>query len=135
MKAKICNTCGVEKVCEGNFYKDSRYRGGYRPQCIACKREVEKRYAQTQAGKDRYIRKYYRQAAKFPDKVAARIKLRTAVKAGKVFKPDYCSACLNEGRIEGHHDDYSKPLEVRWLCVRCHHAAHNHLVANFIGEK
>ena len=27
-------------------------------------------------------------------------------------------------RCQAHHDDYSKPLEVRWLCVTCHAAHH-----------
>lgn len=27
-------------------------------------------------------------------------------------------------KVQAHHDDYSKPLEVRWLCVP-HHALHH----------
>ena len=47
-----------------------------------------------------------------------------AVKAGKLNKPSNCEVCGDDGRIEAHHNDYSKPLEVVWLCVRCHRRIH-----------
>lgn len=35
-----------------------------------------------------------------------------------------CSQCASIGKMQAHHDDYSKPLEVRWLCSPCHGAYH-----------
>ena len=46
--------------------------------------------------------------------------LHKAVERKKIVKPTACSKCGVEGRIEAHHEDYSKPLEVIWLC-RVHH--------------
>lgn len=62
--------------------------------------------------------------AKHPERVAASRIVGAAVRAGRLEKGS-CelagSAC--KGRIEAHHDDYTKPLEVRWLCKSHHKVA------------
>ena len=47
-------------------------------------------------------------------------KLRNAIRIGKVIKPNICNYCQAVGYVEGHHHDYSKPLDVVWLCRKCH---------------
>jgi ribosomal protein S27AE len=47
---------------------------------------------------------------------------RYAIRTGKIARQP-CEACAAE-RAQAHHDDYLKPLSVRWLCVRCHRAWH-----------
>ena len=42
------------------------------------------------------------------------------VKAGNMSKPDQCQECGAVRKLEAAHHDYSKPLDVRWLCVPCH---------------
>ena len=43
-----------------------------------------------------------------------------AVRKGKLIRPTVCEQCHQQRYIRAHHDDYSKPLEVKWLCTRCH---------------
>jgi len=48
---------------------------------------------------------------------------RKAVLNGTIIKPKYCERCekkIERQYLDGHHDDYSKPFEVRWLCKSCH---------------
>ena len=48
-----------------------------------------------------------------------------AVEKGILINPKKCSVCGEEkAKISGHHDDYNKPLEVRWLCSKCHYEWH-----------
>lgn len=53
-------------------------------------------------------------------KVKARSILNHFVRDKKIIKPIVCSRCGKIDRITAHHDDYSKPLEVIWLCYECH---------------
>lgn len=64
---------------------------------------------------------------RFPEKFAARKILWCELQKGTLIRPTKCSVCQSEGRIEGHHPDYSKPLEVMWLCTRCHVKEHKRL--------
>jgi len=48
--------------------------------------------------------------------------IKYAVRAGQM-KRQPCESC-GAAKAQAHHDDYLKPREVRWLCVRCHRAWH-----------
>lgn len=55
--------------------------------------------------------------------------VHAAVKKGLLIRPETCSRCgaspkTKDGRsaIQGHHADYEKPLDVEWLCPKCHRA-------------
>jgi hypothetical protein len=53
-------------------------------------------------------------------KAKARAKVKYALKTGRLEK-EPCEVCRNLD-VQAHHQDYSKPLHVRWLC-RVHHRA------------
>ena len=52
-----------------------------------------------------------------------RRRARNAVRAGRIVKTP-CEDC-GEPIVEMHHEDYEKPLEVKWLCKPCHWLLHN----------
>lgn len=59
-----------------------------------------------------------------PVKFRARGILRRAVKRGEMVRPDRCEQCGEQRKTQAHHDDYSKPLLVKWLCSVCHGRIH-----------
>lgn len=67
---------------------------------------------------------HYRYTLRFrerhPEKHRAQQLVAQAVASGRLIRPEACSACGLPCVPHGHHDDYSQPLAVRWLC-RTHH--------------
>lgn len=62
-----------------------------------------------------------------PERYRAHNRLSKAVSTGKLAKPSKCERCLQSKtsrQLDGHHRDYSKPLEVQWLCRQCHKDRH-----------
>jgi|ERR1041385_3145838 transposase-like protein len=56
-----------------------------------------------------------------PEARRAQQAVRRALLSGKIQRPETCSRCGgSDSRIEASHADYSKPLEIRWLCASCH---------------
>jgi hypothetical protein len=51
---------------------------------------------------------------------SARKAVYRAIRAGQLQRPDSCSRCEKPCKPDSHHTDYSAPLEVEWLCRRCH---------------
>ena len=64
-----------------------------------------------------------------PKRLLARWNLRRAVRENRIEKPATCQECGVEALLDGHHTDYSKPLEVEWLCRTCHGKRHRKVAA------
>ena len=65
-----------------------------------------------------------RSRQKYPEKYKARTKVGNDLRLGKLKRPDSCSVCGSSAKLEAHHTDYSKPLELVWTCTPCHKKIH-----------
>jgi ribosomal protein S27AE len=61
--------------------------------------------------------------ARHPDQQRARSAVSHALRDGKLVRRP-CENC-GASRAEAHHEDYSQPLKVRWLCKHHHEAVHH----------
>jgi len=69
------------------------------------------------------INKNWEEKNKERRKISSRAssKVQKAIKKGILIKPKECQICNKTNcRIEASHSDYSKPLDVLWVCVSCH---------------
>ena len=90
------------------------------------KKIYQKQYAQKHYIEYRQkIIEYQKQyAKKYPSKARARGIVKNHIKYGKIKRPTICSCCNRKDVIHAHHEDYSKPLEIIWLCASCHRLLH-----------
>lgn len=73
---------------------------------------------------ERARRIYQRWVDDNPGAKEAHAAVNAAVAAGRLVRPTVCERCGGGGKIEGHHADYDRPLDVEWLCSRCHRRHH-----------
>lgn len=55
-----------------------------------------------------------------PEKYSAQTQANNAVQRGGLKSPETCEICDKKLKLEKHHKNYSKPLEVVWCCRSCH---------------
>lgn len=122
--------------CDTELTRDNRY-AGVNNVCKQCHRDRQKLRRLTNPA----VQEYDRARAKRPDRKAMARKIgvqwrrdhpeayraQTAVNNAvrdRRLKKEPCSICGTTEHVHGHHKDYSKPLDVVWLCAKCHHRVH-----------
>jgi ribosomal protein S27AE len=148
MKAeKWCYSCKKVKLIT-EFHKNKRSSDGFNSMCKECTSEYKKSYYlknrdEIRESHNKYAREHSAEAvsrvrrwvSNNPDKANRLIKKYQAnnpekrkahiiaIQSGKLQKRS-CEICGNS-KAQAHHDDYSKPLDVRWLCHKHHVEFHN----------
>lgn len=135
---KTCRTCNIEKPIN-EYYKHKEMSDGYLNICKECiKSNVRARrvlspekvraYDNERSKKPNRIRskneRTKRRRAEVSGYMAAHNKIARKMASGGIVRPEHCSYCGNNGRIEAHHSDYKQPLVITWLCAACHRRLH-----------
>jgi hypothetical protein len=139
---KKCFKCLLEKPLS-EFYVHKQMGDGHLGKCKGCaKKDVHDRYYNPkfrpkiiEYEKNRFQdpnrkRKVYEYAKKRkknnPLKRLANQAISNGKRNGSVV-PQPCEVC-GEIKVQAHHTDYSKPLDVQWLCFKHHREAHGQVV-------
>lgn len=135
---KRCFKCWQEKELDA-FYKHSGMSGGRFGKCKEC---TKKDTRQNRIDRIEHYRMYDRMRASKPHRVAlskrvqaewrlrhperrkAQVALSNAVRDGRVIPWPVCAVSDCGGKPEAHHPDYSRPLDVVWLCSIHHKQVH-----------
>lgn len=130
--SKKCFKCGEIKTLS-HFYKHPKMADGHVNKCKECnKRDVREnrkdkieyyRAYDSERGNRQTLEDLQRYREENPKKYAAHTAVNNAVRDKRLFQKP-CEVC-GEVEAHAHHDDYDKPLDVRWLCPPHHFEWHS----------
>jgi len=121
MPRSLTCTCGACAKCKHREYMREWYA---RPENTERHRETSRK---SRLRRLEAVREYDRQRGHRvydTEKQKARLAVTHAIERGTLERQP-CELCGERG--EAHHDDYSKPLDVRWLCRRHHAQLHQRI--------
>ena len=87
--------------------------------------EATRKYSSTEHGRTKRNQRSADWEKKNPEKRRVHDRTMYAVETGKLIRPNQCSKCSKECKPHAHHEDYTKPLDVIWLCSQCHFYLHH----------
>ena len=132
MNYKVCSKCQQNKLV-GDFHKNRSTKDGLSWWCKVCHLAAVCKYRANPANKQKiseYNQSPHRKAknseytrqyrAKHQNKCKAKSAVLTAKRQKLLISPNRCSICGKSSILDAHHADYSKPLEIQWLCRKCH---------------
>jgi hypothetical protein len=112
----ICKTCGAQKVLHYKGLRDGQPKQAYA--CMPCQR---RRIAES-GKKTAYNARWNKLN---PEKRRAHKIVEGALIRGDIERKP-CAVCGSD-KSQAHHDDYSKPLDVMWICAPHHRQRHREL--------
>lgn len=121
----VCKSCHranvrANRAANADYYREFDRARANLPHRV----EARAAYAQTTQGKEALRRSTKAWERRNPIKKAASTAVNNAIRDGRMTRQP-CEVCGNE-KAQAHHDDYSKPLDVRWLCTTHHAEWHKH---------
>lgn len=107
-----------------------KYYSEHKEELSECRKEYYKKYRLLHQEEHRLESVEHRR--KFPNECKARSIVNHSIRDGKIVR-GLCEVC-GANNAHAHHDDYNKPLEVRWLCPKHHMEWHSKNKPVRIGE-
>ena len=121
MIEKKCIICDSYKNIE-EFVRNKVIKSGYSNRCKSCHNKICRVYITKNQAYYTKKSNEYRKTAIGKIKNHAHQKVKTAIRSGKLIRMG-CEICGNM-KSEAHHPDYSKPLNIIWLCSFHHKEWH-----------
>lgn len=120
-----CKDCHKRRVQVNRRERLAQYTAYERSRANLPKRvEARREYAKTDQGKAAFARARTSYKSRYPLKRAAHVAVGNAIRDGRLVR-SVCEVC-GAGSARAHHDDYGRPLDVRWLCGPHHAEWHRH---------